>query len=491
MTDVISGFVELFKNIAGLFTTVDGEVTLLVVLPFLATALIPLIGLFSEQAKSKTAVFFAGLTALIAIVLLFRVEAPKISAFFGLPEPTVEYHWVQGYVSMTGTLDGLSMMMVAIAAIIGFLIVVYSLGYMKEEEGQARYYSLVLLFIGGMIGLVLTDNLLVLYFFWEIIGLCSYALIGFEYEKEKAAKAGMKAFITTRVGDVGLFVGIMVLYANTQTFSISKLIYLSSQGIISTEVLTWAAIGFLLGAIGKSAQVPLHVWLPDAMEAPTTVSALIHAACLVNSGVYLLIRTYPIFIGLESFYQVVMWVGALTAFMAASMALVEKDLKRLLAYSTVSQLGYMFYAIGVNAPDAAGFHLFNHAIFKALLFLCAGSVIHATGTRDMMHMGGLREKMPVTAITYMIGGAALAGIPIFNGFFSKDLIFSNGWEHADETGLSSWMAFVLVVVGAIFTLVYTLKSIFLVFLGQPRVKKFYSHAHESPLTMTVPLGILA
>jgi NADH-quinone oxidoreductase subunit L len=304
-----------------------------------------------------------------------------------------------------------------IATWIGFLVLVYSLGYMKGEENLARYYALVLLFIGGMVGMALADNFLALFFFWEVMGVCSYQLIAFFYKDPKAAAAGAKAFLTTKIGDIGLLAAIIILAVNTGSFSFS-VVFGGAAGM-ALPVLGLVAFGFILGAVGKSAQFPLHVWLPDAMEAPTTISALIHAATMVNAGVYLLARVSPLLALVPWSLTLVQWIGAITALLGALLAAFNNDLKRILAYSTVSQLGYMVLAVGVGAAFASQFHLFSHAIFKGLLFLCAGAVIHAIGTRDIRQMGGLYKHMPAVAITFLIGAMALLGLPFLNGFFSS------------------------------------------------------------------------
>lgn len=387
-------------------------------------------------------------------------------------------------------IDPLSVMMAAIAGGIGSLVLLYSVKYMAGQEGLTRYYALVLLFIGSMIGLVFVDNLLVLYFFWEAVGLCSYALIGFYTKDPKAAKAGIKALVTTRVGDIGFLIGIFVLASGAMTalgvdfwqaLSIHSLI--QNVSFIPMQTLSIAGFCFLLGAMGKSAQVPLHVWLPDAMEAPTTISALIHAATMVNAGVYLLARSLPLFSGVPYWMTALMVVGGITAFLAATMALVEHDLKRVLAYSTVSQLGYMIFGLGLlSGFTAATFHLMSHAIFKALLFLGAGAVIHSVGTRNMYQMGGLKKEMKLTYIVMLIGGLSLAGLIPLSGFWSKDMILATAWENAN------YLPLLLMVLTAILTAAYTIRMLNLVFWGDSRREKT---AHEAPWQMTIPLVLLA
>lgn len=440
-----------------------------ILIPFLSAAAIPLVDrLFGEKARNIFAVVCGFATAAFALALIPLIRSGSV----------VQIEWIPNLAKVGIALDALSVNLAVIAGVIGSLIVLYSLKYMDKESGGMRYYALTLLFIGGMIGLVLADNFLTLYIFWEIVGVCSYALIGFFYKDPKAVAAGMKAFITTRIGDVGLLIGILLLYTNTHTFSISETI--TKLPSIPSGLLATAAFLFLAGAVGKSAQVPLHVWLPDAMEAPTTTSALIHAATMVNAGIYLTARTYPLFSGVAGWMYAVALIGGITAFLAASMGLVEKDLKRVLAYSTVSQLGYMMLSLGVGGLFASQFHLMNHAIFKALLFLSAGAIIHAVGTRNMHEMGGLLKEMKLTAVCFGAGTLALMGIPLFNGFFSKDMIF------AASLHSGNMVAFTLAVATAVITVLYSLRMFSLVFLGERK-----RHGHDSPWQMSLPLVILA
>ena len=441
---------------------------LVILVPVVSAALVPAAHLLGDKFRNAFAVVSSVITAGIALMLIPQIKAGSSFSFEWLPNIRVGI-----------SLDALSVNLVCVAAVIGALIVLYSVKYMEKEDGLLRYYSLVLLFIGSMIGLVLSDNFLTLYIFWEIVGLCSYALIGFFYRDPKAVRAGIKAFMTTRIGDVGLLIGILLLYVNTGTFNINEII--AQVPAIPAVILAVAAFGFMLGAIGKSAQVPLHVWLPDAMEAPTTISALIHAATMVNAGVYLMARVFPIFHGVPYWGVTLAWVGAITALLSASMALVEKDLKRILAYSTVSQLGFMMFSIGVGGLFASQFHLMSHAIFKALLFLCAGSIIHAAGTRNVNEMGGLFSKMKITAICFGAGALALMGIPVLNGFFSKDLILAAGYASGN------YLPFILICIAAVFTILYSLRTFSKVFLG----KEASSHAHDAPWQMTFPLIVLA
>lgn len=374
--------------------------------------------------------------------------------------------------------DPLSCMMLLVVTIVGTLIQIYSIGYMHDDQRFSRFFAYMSLFMGSMLGLVLADNFVILYIFWEGVGLCSYLLISFWFERPAAAKAGMKAFITTRIGDTGLLIGIFLLFFSTKTLYFKDLANLSGDNTIFTI----AALLIFCGAIGKSAQFPLHVWLPDAMEGPTPVSALIHAATMVAAGVYLVARTYGIFITHHASLILVAYIGAITAFFTASIALVNNDIKRILAYSTISQLGLMMMGLGVGGYSAGSFHLMTHAFFKALLFLCAGSVIYSIHTQDIKKMGGLFGRMKITGTTFIIAGLAIAGVPPLSGFWSKDEILSellNGGHPA---------LFVIALLTSLMTAFYMFRLIFLVLFGKARSEL---HAHESPNVMTVPLGVLA
>ena len=454
-------------------------ITLMVILPFAWFGLIPMLKKLGDNALAWISVLLAATVAVPVFLLL-----PDIYTSGAAPI-VASYDWVPSAgLSFDIFIDPLAIFIAAIASGIGFLVVLYSTKYMKGENGLPRYYALIMLFIGAMICLVITDNLLIVYFFWEIVGLCSYALISFNVEDPKAAKAGIKAFVTTRIGDIGLIIGIFVLYLATQTFSIQEIIALAQAGDINVSYMSFAGFMFILGAMGKSAQMPLHAWLPDAMEAPTTVSALIHAATMVNAGIYILARMAPAFIAVDGWTTALLYLGGITALVAAIMAIVEPDLKRLLAYSTVSQLGYMIFALGLGLSGVfiSQYHLLNHAIFKALLFLCAGAIIHSVGTRNMYEMRGLKKEMPKTRFLMLFGALALAGIPIFSGFWSKDLIFAGAFEQ------ELWIPLILVVVTAMLTVAYSLRMYFLVFEGEPKKER---HVHETPGVMLLVLGILA
>jgi NADH-quinone oxidoreductase subunit L len=460
-------------------------VWLCLVFPFVGTAFVPLIARLGKSVRTAFAVIIGFLTAGSVLLLLPEVWVGRTQGL------AYTFNWAPSIgLVFSVYIDPLSVMMAAIAGGIGSLVLLYSVKYMAGQEGLTRYYALVLLFIGSMIGLVFVDNLLVLYFFWEAVGLCSYALIGFYTKDSKAAKAGIKALVTTRVGDIGLLIGIFVLGSGAMTAlaidfwqSLSIHYLIQNVSAIPTGTLTIAGFCFLLGAMGKSAQVPLHVWLPDAMEAPTTISALIHAATMVNAGVYLLARSLPLFSEVPGWMTALMVVGGITAFLAATMALVEHDLKRVLAYSTISQLGYMIFGLGlISGFTAATFHLMSHAIFKALLFLGAGAVIHSVGTRNMYQMGGLKKEMKLTYIAMLIGGLSLAGLIPFSGFWSKDMILATAW------GAGNYIPLLFMVVTAILTAAYTIRMVNLVFWGESRRNTI---AHETPWQMATPLVLLA
>jgi NADH-quinone oxidoreductase subunit L len=384
-------------------------------------------------------------------------------------------------------LDPLSAVMILVVSGVGFLIHVYAVGYMHDDPDFSRFFTYLNLFTFSMLMLVLANNYLLLYVFWEAVGLCSYLLIGFWFERPSAAEAGKKAFIVNRIGDFGFGLGVMLLWSTlgtvqyAQAFSAAPMQLTPGGGVITTITLL-----LFLGATGKSAQIPLYVWLPDAMEGPTPVSALIHAATMVTAGVYMVARSAPLFNLAPISMGVVAWVGALTAVFAATIALVQNDIKRVVAYSTISQLGYMFLGCGVGAYAGAIFHLMTHAFFKALLFLGAGSVIHGlSGEQDLRKMGGLRRHMPVTAWTFLIAALANAGIFPLAGFWSKDEIlygaFAGGY----------YLVWALGAGGAFLTGFYMLRCYYLAFEGPSRAADHGHHAHESPIVMTVPLAILA
>jgi NADH-quinone oxidoreductase subunit L len=386
-------------------------------------------------------------------------------------------------------LDQLSLLMLGIITGVGFLIHIYSVGYMAHEDGYWRYFSYLNLFLFFMTVLVLAENYLLMFVGWEGVGLASYLLIGFYYDKKSAADAGKKAFVVNRIGDFGFLLGMFLLLSQFGSLSFYKIgADLTASPAMQGGILTAIALCLVVGACGKSAQIPLYVWLPDAMEGPTPVSALIHAATMVTAGVYMISRTHGIFDRSPLALSVVAIIGAATALFAATIALVQTDIKRVLAYSTISQLGYMFLGCGVAAYSAAVFHLMTHAFFKALLFLAAGSVIHGLGgEQDMRKMGGLWKKLPVTFGTMTMGVIAIAGIPPWAGFFSKDAILYEAFQHGP---LGKGLYFVGLVT-ALLTSFYMFRLWYLTFLGESRATDHEHHPHESPWSMLTPLVILA
>jgi NADH-quinone oxidoreductase subunit L len=377
------------------------------------------------------------------------------------------------------TLDALSAVMLVVLGVIGSCVVVFSVGYMRGERGWSRYFALISLFCASMAGLVIAAGFVELFVGWELVGVCSFLLIGFWYDKPEAADAARKAFLTTRVGDAGLLLAMGLLWARTGSLSIAALAHTAATQ--PTAVVTAVALLVFLGAAGKSAQFPLHIWLPDAMEGPTPVSALIHAATMVAAGVYLVARAWPLFAASPVAQGVVLAIGTFTALAAATIALTQTDIKKVLAYSTISQLGFMFAALGAGNWRAAIFHLVTHAAFKALLFLAAGSVIHGAGTQDLRQMGGLWKRMPGTTIAWIAGGLALAGVPPLAGFFSKDVVISAVMLRAP---LAGWA----LLAASLLTATYVARATQLAFFGSTRVARA---AHESPVAMILPLGVLA
>ena len=384
--------------------------------------------------------------------------------------------------------DGDSALMLVLVALVSFLVQVYSLGYLSDEPAPSlgRYYTYQSLFAFSMMGLVLAPNFVQLFINWELVGLCSYLLIGYWYPRPEAARAAVKAFWITKAGDVGFLIGIVLLWRQAGTFDFLELLSLTESGLMPLAGLGVITFCIYLGASGKSAQFPFHIWLPDAMEGPTPVSALIHAATMVTAGVYLLTRTVWLFRLTPDVMQIIAWNGAFTALLAAVLACVQTDIKRVLAYSTVSQLGYMMAAIGAGFASAGFLHLLTHGIFKALLFLGAGAVIHAVGTNDIFQMGGLGRKMPQTTIVFVVGTLSLAGIPFFGGFFSKEEILgatlAGGFPGP----------FAMLLVGAFLTAFYMFRVVFITFAGAPAGAHGHEHhPHDAPFSMALPLWILA
>lgn len=460
--------------------------------------LIPLFPLLSFLILTAVGRSLREVGAYISIVAVFASFVLSVLVFMERVGGHLEgYTWNKlqwlklGDVTLTMgfEVNNLNALMLVIVTLVSLLVNIYSKGYMHDDERINVFFAYIALFTFSMLGLVISENLVQLYIFWELVGVCSFLLVGFWYFKPEARAAAKKAFIVTRVGDVGLFIGILLLFwaMPDHALDFTSISNAFSSGKISEEIATWIAILIFIGAVGKSGQFPLHTWLPDAMEGPTPISALIHAATMVAAGVYLVARTFDIFTAAPVALTVVAVVGAFTAIFAATIGTAQNDIKRILAYSTVSQLGYMMMALGIGTAAAytAGiFHLFTHAFFKALLFLGAGSVIHAVHTQDIHEMGGVGRKMKITAWTFGIGALALSGIAPLSGFWSKDAILTEAYNNGHY-------GFMIVgLIAAFFTAFYMSRLFFLVFFGKPRGSHHHD-VHESPGTMTFPLIVLA
>lgn len=448
-------------------------------------------GLFGKKIKNEKLV---GAISTLAVFIPFLIAA---STFFELLSMEPEsrkiilnyYNWITAgnfTVNYSYLVDTLSICLVLVVTGVGSLIHLYSIGYMHGDPGFSKFFAFLNLFIFAMLNLVLADNLLLVFLGWEGVGLCSYFLIGFWYEKTFTGDAAKKAFIINRIGDFGFMLAMFFIYTNFNTLEISKFLDGIAGLPVGDVLLLTIALLLFLGATGKSAQIPLFVWLPDAMAGPTPVSALIHAATMVTAGVYLIARTSLLYAMSPIAENVIFYIGILTAFMAATIALKQNDIKKILAYSTVSQLGFMFIALGTGAYWIAIFHLITHAFFKALLFLGSGSVIHGMHEeQDILNMGGLKSKMKITFVTFFIGSLAISGIPPLSGFFSKDGII---FEVFKEMGIPL-LVLSLLIAGT--TAFYMFRLVVLTFYGKPRYDEKHLHPHESPATMTIPLIILA
>ncbi len=463
-------------------------VPLLPLIGFLINGL--LLGKLSRPVISAVACASIGISFLISLGLFFELKAMPADLRV---IHQVLFSWIPAgdfQVNIAYLLDPLSAVMILVVTGVGFLIHVYSIGYMSHEPGLGRYFAYLNLFTFAMLTLVLADNFLLMFVGWEGVGLCSYLLIGYWFEKKSASDAGKKAFIVNRIGDFGFLLGIFIIFWQVGSLDFQTVMQQAPHLFVAGGALITAACLLLfLGATGKSAQIPLYVWLPDAMEGPTPVSALIHAATMVTAGVYMIARTNVLFMLAPDALLVVAIIGAATALFAATIGLAQNDIKRVLAYSTVSQLGYMFLACGVASFGAGIFHLMTHAFFKALLFLGAGSVIHAMSSeQDMRNMGGLRKHLPVTFWTMLIATLAISGIPGFSGFFSKDEILWKSYS-SPFGGPIFW---IIGFVTAGLTAFYMFRLIYLTFFGTERMNAHQKeHLHESPKVMTVPLIALA
>ena len=467
------------------------------ILPLVSSLFVPLFAKYSAKARNYFVVAVSVVTAGLALSLVPGV-------FFGSGQATgTSVAWIAG-INAGVFIDPLSVLFTALVAFFGLIIAIYSLGYMKGEEGLTRYYFLMLLFIGSMIGLVISDNLLQMFIFWEMVGLCSYALISFWYKRPESVRAGVKVFIMTRIGDISLLAAIGILYVTFGTFSfhgtISAIQSAAAAGTLNTGLMVTVAFLVLGGAIAKSAQLPLFTWLYSAMEAPTSVSALLHAATMVKAGIYLIARfiliaaaAAPLMIALQPLWlPTVAWVGVLTALVGATLAFTTTDIKGVLAYSTISQLGFMMAALGsaLTGPSSVGwfaslFHMMSHAFFEGLGFLLAGGIIHALGTRDMRLMGGLRKAMPVTFALALIMVITTSGLPPFAAFFSKGLVITS------VTDAGNLIQIILIYATTAITFAYSLRFLTLIFMGKESEHLVKQHPHEAPKVMLYPAVILA
>jgi NADH-quinone oxidoreductase subunit L len=466
-------------------------------IPLFSSVFVPLIAKISDKARNAFVVVIAAITAALAVSLVPGV-------FFGNGQATgTSISWIPG-ISAGVYVDPLSILFTMLVAFFGLIIAIYSMGYMKGEEGLTRYYFLILLFIGSMIGLVISDNMLQMFIFWEMVGLCSYALIAFWYKKPESIKAGVKVFIMTRIGDIALLAAIGILFVMFGTFSfhgtIAGIQDAAAAGTLNTAALVTVAFLVLGGAISKSAQLPLFTWLYSAMEAPTSVSALLHAATMVKAGVYLLSRfilifsVAPVLISALTplWFPVLSWIGVLTAIVGASLALTTTDIKGVLAYSTVSQIGFMMAGLGAAVEGAASigwfaslFHMVSHAFFEGLGFLIAGGIIHSIGTRDMRLMGGLRKAMPISFMLMAIMIITTSGLPPFAAFFSKGLIITS------VTDAGNLFQTIILYATTMLTFAYCVRMFSLVFMGKESEHIQKQHVHEAPKVMLIPAGILA
>ena len=499
------------------------------VFPIISFALIILFGMYDPRRGGLFALVGVGLSSVFSMAVVYEVLFQD-SLHGGFIESTRTWFGGETYSFEFGTyIDSLAAILLLVVGFVSYLVVLFSTSYMHEEgDRQVRYYGEICLFVGVMLGLVIANSFLLLFIFWELVGVCSYLLIGFWYEKPSAASAAKKAFLVTRVGDVFLLLGLVILFNTFGTLRYSELFSDPELLAANATEVKWATLCLFGGAVGKSAQFPLHVWLPDAMEGPTTVSALIHAATMVKAGVFLVARAYPLIVHSPDTAIYIAVTGGVTAFIAASMAMVMNDIKRVLAYSTISQLGYMFLALGTGAwafwhaaeagleihvqgYTAGLFHLMNHAFFKALLFLGSGAVIHSVHTQDMREMGGLRKSMPITSLTMGLGVLSIAGVPFFSGFWSKDEILEAVHHNGEVEGIFGilwWLA----LLTAAMTAFYMTRLWMMTFSGPDKrkisemkpskdhdetgnwelsKKEVKIHAHEAPLVMTIPLMLLA
>jgi NADH-quinone oxidoreductase subunit L len=456
--------------------------------------LLPLLGFIVTLLLGKR--FFRSQAHLVPVAMATASAALSIYVFAWIFQHQEEtwvwnaFSWISAgefHLSWGFQVDTLTGVMLLVVGVIGMLVHYYSIGYMHGDGGYYRFFAYLNLFMFAMFVLILADNYVLMFLGWEGVGLCSYLLIAFWFRKKSASQAGKKAFITNRVGDWGFTLGMFLIFMATGTLHFTEVFSKVEEGAVAAGTLTWICLLLFTGAVGKSAQFPLHVWLPDAMEGPTPVSALIHAATMVNAGVYMVARSYPLFIESHTAMLVVMIIGAFTAIYAAYIAITQNDIKKVIAYSTISSLGFMFMALGAGAWVAGIFYLFAHGFFKGLLFLCSGSVIHSmSGEQDMRKMGGLRKKIPLTFWTMLIGALSMVGMIPFAGFWAKDEIIG-------ATFLQGYyVVWAVAMVTVLLTAIYMGRLMFLTFWGESRADaEVQHHIHESPPTMTVPLVLLA
>ena len=446
-----------------------------------------IIALFGKSLSKSITTFLAPSSILASFIVAVLIFINQLSNNHAVTVPVFSWiHVGDFHADFSFLVDSLSILFTLVITGVGFLIHVYSTGYMHDEKDYNRYFSYLNLFVFFMLLLVLGDNFLLMFVGWEGVGLCSYLLIGFWFKNINYADAAKKAFVMNRIGDLGFILGIILLFGVFGSINYHQVFAQIGNVVIDGKLITWITILLFIGAMGKSAQIPLFTWLPDAMAGPTPVSALIHAATMVTAGIYMVARCSVLFSLSEFTMQFIAIIGIATALLAATIALFQNDIKKVLAYSTVSQLGLIFCALGCGAFSAGVFHVVTHAFFKALLFLGAGSVIHGmSGDQDIRNMGGLKKKMPVTFITFLIGTIAIAGIPPFAGFFSKDQMLAEIFEH-------NKILFVLALLVSLMTAFYMFRLFFLTFVGEFRGNDIVkNHVHESPKSMTIPLMILA
>lgn len=463
------------------------EAWLLPAIPAVAFVVLLLVGAYLPRRGDWVAIAAIGASfVLFWFVLADLLDAVKDPEFVGGGKSWTWVEFTDFKIDLGFFVDEITIVMLVVVSFVALLVQIYSVAYMKGDPRYGWYFTVMCLFVASMLTLVLADNLLLMYAAWEGVGFCSFLLIGFWWEKRSAAEAAKKAFITTRIGDVGFLIGIILLWREADTFNIQEIIRFAEEGGYGNTYLTIAVLFLFGGAIGKSGQFPLHVWLPDAMEGPTPVSALIHAATMVVAGVYMVARMLPVFAVADPIaLDVVLILGLITIWISATTGLAQNDIKRVVAYSTLNSLGLMFVALGSGSVTAAMLYLFAHSFYKAMLFLGSGAVIHATEKQDVDSLGGLAKKMPITSITFAIGVAAMIGIIPFSGFWAKDEVLT-ATDHGQGI-----IVYLILLASLIVTSMYMVRLYVLTFLGQPKDRHIYDHAHEAEPLMSVPLILLA